>query len=555
MDAEAAALLEIGQAALEAGRWEEARASFTGALAAGESPEALFGLGETLGWLGEIDETIRLEERAYAGFRRRPDPAMAATAAMSLFYYHRMCMGNVAVSRGWLGRMERLVERHDLEPLRGWAVLLRSVDRGEADPAAGEALARESAEAARASGDIDLELCALSQLGAMAVETGRLEDGFALLDEALAGALGGEGTRLDTVFITSCTMIGCCSKAAQLQRATQWIRVGDDFAQRHGSPHIYTVCRVHYARILFATGDWAGAEAQLGDAIQTARAADPALFAEALATLSELRLAQGRIEEAAGLLAGFEDRPTSALALAGVHLARGEPVQAVAVVRRRLRSVGDPCLEGSALVEVLGEAEIALGAARSARARARRLVEAGSRAGCELMVARAERTLGRTAPPRERAAARGHLERALEGFGRLGMTHEAARTRLLIARAAGEGDREAAVAEARAALSTFAELGAARDADAAAALLRSLGARAGRAPGPGGLGALSRREREVLELLGAGLSNREIADRLFLTRKTVEHHVRSVLAKLELRNRAEAAAFAVRHLERDSATG
>jgi DNA-binding NarL/FixJ family response regulator len=65
---------------------------------------------------------------------------------------------------------------------------------------------------------------------------------------------------------------------------------------------------------------------------------------------------------------------------------------------------------------------------------------------------------------------------------------------------------------------------------------------------------LTRREQEVLALLGQGLSNREMADRLFLSRKTVEHHVRSLLAKLDLGNRAEAAAYAVRHLERSSAT-
>jgi len=59
----------------------------------------------------------------------------------------------------------------------------------------------------------------------------------------------------------------------------------------------------------------------------------------------------------------------------------------------------------------------------------------------------------------------------------------------------------------------------------------------------------------VLGLLGAGLSNRAMAERLYLTRKTVEHHVRSVLAKLDLANRAEAAAYAVRHLERDSSAG
>jgi DNA-binding NarL/FixJ family response regulator len=50
----------------------------------------------------------------------------------------------------------------------------------------------------------------------------------------------------------------------------------------------------------------------------------------------------------------------------------------------------------------------------------------------------------------------------------------------------------------------------------------------------------------VLELLGHGLSNAEIAARLYITPKTAEHHVGHVLAKLGLRNRAEAAAYVAR---------
>jgi len=58
--------------------------------------------------------------------------------------------------------------------------------------------------------------------------------------------------------------------------------------------------------------------------------------------------------------------------------------------------------------------------------------------------------------------------------------------------------------------------------------------------------ALSVREREVLELLGRGLRNREIAERLVVSEATVKTHVRHILEKLRLRNRAEAAAYAAR---------
>jgi DNA-binding NarL/FixJ family response regulator len=63
---------------------------------------------------------------------------------------------------------------------------------------------------------------------------------------------------------------------------------------------------------------------------------------------------------------------------------------------------------------------------------------------------------------------------------------------------------------------------------------------------PGVLAQLSAREREILDLMTAGLRNREIAQRLMVTEATVKTHVRHVLRKLRLRNRAEAAAFAAR---------
>jgi DNA-binding NarL/FixJ family response regulator len=82
--------------------------------------------------------------------------------------------------------------------------------------------------------------------------------------------------------------------------------------------------------------------------------------------------------------------------------------------------------------------------------------------------------------------------------------------------------------------------------DAAGSLLRSGAA----APSVQGIGALTAREREVLAQIADGRSNREIARLLRVSEKTVKTHVSSVLAKLGVADRTQAALLAVRQLER-----
>ena len=107
--------------------------------------------------------------------------------------------------------------------------------------------------------------------------------------------------------------------------------------------------------------------------------------------------------------------------------------------------------------------------------------------------------------------------------------------------------RDTAIAEAQAALAVFERLGATADRDEAARWLRALGFGPRSGSKRQSIPALTEREREVLELVGLGLSNPEIAARLYVSRKTASHHVSNVLSKLGVRNRTEAVAYAARY--------
>jgi len=541
--------VEAGFQAMAAGDWGGARDAFSAALATAEAPEAFFGLATALFWLGDLAGTIANCEKAYAGFRRRPDPVLAAGAALALVGYNKGYLGNTAAARGWLSRAARIIE-HEVPELHG--ALLGATAYVTDDPAESEALARQAAEIGRTTGNADLELMAMHAVGQALVQQGKTEEGMSLLDEAMAGVIGGEGRDPLTVAQMSCMTMVVCGSCFDLERATQWVRSLERFIDRYGCPFLYAECRTYYGRVLFENGDWPAAEALLTEAISMSRGVFQSPHAFASGTLAELRLAQGRVEDAARVLRGVEGREEAAAAAALLHLERGEPSAAAAVLRRRLAATSQDRLDMAAVIELLGEAEIALLDSGAAIERGRALVALGALNECHLIVAHGERLLGHALASREVTAACAHLEAALAAFSQAGIPYRTAQTRLLLARVLADSDREVAGAEARVALSVFEDLGASRDADAAAALMRDLGVKAART-GPKNVGRLTRREQEVLALLGEGLSNPEIAGRLFLSRKTVEHHVARILSKLGLRRRAEAAALVARGAPEKSA--
>jgi DNA-binding CsgD family transcriptional regulator len=265
--------------------------------------------------------------------------------------------------------------------------------------------------------------------------------------------------------------------------------------------------------------------------------------------LAELRLAQGRLEDAQRLLRGLEGRDEATAAIALLHVRRGQTSAAMALLAERIGMLDGPRLDVASLFALLGDCEIASDDRRGALARAATLIDLGERNDCPIIAAHGHRLLGHAVaadPPRASAA----LRKAVVAFVRAEVPYRAAQARLDLARTLVTTDRQTAEVEARTALAVFEELGASGDADEAAALLRSIGVRAARTA-PRNIGQLTKREREVLALVGAGLSNPEIADRLVVSRRTVEHHVANVLSKLGVRSRTEAAVVAERLLHDD----
>jgi DNA-binding CsgD family transcriptional regulator/putative sterol carrier protein len=537
---DADALLRQGWEALRAADWQTARSCFERALDRADSAEGLDGLSQAVHFMREYELATELKERAFAAYRQEGDAVKAADTARWLAFLHGTYEGNFAVASGWMGRAKTMLEAVPECAGHGWLVLDTAVF---ADTAAEREKCAISAMAiAKRFGDTDLEFGALALLGECQVATGRVAEGMRLLDEAMAATTGGEVSSHGTVGEICCRLLSACEYATDVRRAEQWMDViGRTVAW---TDFVVPTCRTHYGGILVALGRWEEAEAELHDALETFRRGYRGDAAFPLMRLADLRVRQGRYEEAERLLEGADWHPKARRAAAAIALGRGDLGLAEELAALCMEGA-DPVDPGCApVLALLAEVQVRRDERAAAEKTVARLDALAEAAGDALVTALLHLTEGRVAAAAgdERAVAR--LRTALECLAALNLPLEAGRARLELARALARGSADAAAAEARLALRAFERLGAARDADAAAALLRELG-EGGRAHRRS-RGPLTPRETEVLGLLASGLSNADIADRLVISRRTAEHHVASVLSKLGLRSRAEAAAYAAR---------
>jgi DNA-binding CsgD family transcriptional regulator/tetratricopeptide (TPR) repeat protein len=547
-DVPSSALVDEGRAALARGNWAGARSAFRAALEREDSPEACYGLAYAEEWAGDFAAAVRLYERAFAGFRARGETRRPALiAGRELSFLHAAVYGNQAAAGAWLARARSLADEAGECSEAGWVELAEAL--ATEDPDEIDVHAWAATGIARRARDADLEFCALGYRGTSLVLRGRIADGMRWVDEAALAATTGEVRDHLAVGEIYCKMLLCCELSSDVRRAEQWIGVADAVG-RSGDQWVSAICRMYYGGILTAAGRWPQAEEALSSSLRLYDSGMRAMRSGAAVRLADLRVRQGRLEEAAALLPDDEIEPRAVLPRARLHLARGEVEMAATVLRRSLgASPGDGAVTvlHAPVLALLVEVQVAAGRSDEAARTHARLAQLAAESRLPHVVALAAEATGVLRRSDGGEDVLPNFETALAGFTRAGLPWEAARCRLSVARLLADSTPDVAVTEARAALEVFRNLGARRDADEAATVLRTLGVRAGAVPAPRTSGPLTAREHEVLQLLVEGLSNQQIADRLFLSKRTIEHHVGNIFVKIGVTTRAEAQAHALRH--------
>ena len=524
-----------------------------------DEPERLAALerwGRYAQLTGDFGEAARAWREAVDGYQRGGNlPALAKTQRQLAALFELQCLWDAAFAAraaaaeafrdgGQAGEAaaERLAAAGNLQSAGSLRAALELVRAAEAE--------------AERSGRVDLKARALGLTGLIRARAGDFEAG---LESARAGLALALGENLIEPAAETYEKVGMVlDLGANHRGAIDAFTTAFDFCRAHGVTGRATVCLGCLAYALRKTGEWNRAIEICRDVIAAAdaprnarcaatgelglihalrgdgrRARAPLVEALALAQQTEFMIVK---LDAAWGLARLDEQQTDYDAAAArcrllLELARvGEDTQyPVPSLRWATTFFARRGMESDAVAcaEVLGRI--------------------GGRAGNPEALAAIAHALG------ELALLDGDAGQAVRQFGQalellreLELPLDRAETRLRAGVAfAAAGERDAAVERLTAAYLTGRNLGARPLAGQAAAELAELGERADRRLGRrGGVtlqhGGLSRRELEVVRLVAVGRTNREIAQELFVSPRTVDMHVRNILTKLGCRSRTDA---------------
>jgi DNA-binding CsgD family transcriptional regulator len=512
--------------------------------------EVLEELGRCAALSGEVAEAVRSWEEVAAALEAPEDLRRIGRVRRRLGVAYQLQGGGERAVGARLAAAEAYAAAGlEAEAARDY---LAAAELATGDSEAYLAHARAASEAARRAGETDLEARALAHEGLAYFQLGRRDEGAAAGRSALTLALAGKhvGAAVNAYFVLG-TLANYWADYAAAEDA---FAAAVDLCRENDQPAEEHVCLSCLALVLYNRGEWERAET-LGRAVLASPAGEGMAQAHALVALGLVSAARGATKRARSLLRraealGRKLGSADTILQSSVGLAVADELEGVGSVRWEelvhlvpervslfyaqglsLASTFAASREGGAFVQACADA----------------LATYAARFGAGDALAALAHALGEIAvlegDPRR---ADEQFEQALEILREIDAPFDHARVQARAGAAlAAAGEREAGVELLVDAYRAFRKLGARPFWLQAAAELESLGEPVERRLGRRAAadlerGGLTRRELEILRLVAVGRTNREIAHELFLSPRTVEMHVRHMLAKLGCRSRVEA---------------
>ena len=478
--------------------------------------------------------------RAHQIFLDRGDREGAARSAGWLAFglLHR---GARAPASGWLARAEHILDEAQLDSVvRGYLLIPTAIQRiVQGDPAAGHATFNQAAQIANRFGDRDLASIACHGRGRALIRLGNIGEGVALLDEAMVALIAGEVSPM-VAGDTYCSVLEGCQEIFDLRRAyewtislTRWCAAQPDLVRYRGE------CLLYRAEVMQLRGRWDDAAQDAQDACEllTSRPAAGSAFYR-LGEIHRLRGEFAKAETAYTHANEYGRKPQPGLSL--LRLAQDQVEAASASIRNVLLDTTARAARARMLpaaVEIL----LAAGDLASARDAAGEFAEIASAIGTPLLSAASAHATGAVLLGEDDiAGASTSLRQACDIWRDLEMPYEEAQTCLLLAAICERrDDQDGRRLELDNARRLFKQLN-------AEPCLARLTAQADRGTRRS-IGSLSDRELQVLRLVSAGKTNRDIAEELFISEKTVARHVSNIFDKVGVSSRAGATAWAYQH--------
>ncbi|MCW4463984.1 response regulator transcription factor [Glutamicibacter sp. MNS18] len=519
------------------------------------SPDQLLSQGTAAYLAGDPRLAVPMLYRAFITYIDSGHRASGFQAAFRLAMVYGTT-GQLSLFNGWLARSRNLLAEFsrengsdptELEIAAGYVkvmeihrLLANSGFSTVAEPA-GQVLA-----IGRQHHCPDLLALGLVALGRARIYGGQVGPGLDMLDEGMALVLAGECTEIPNG-LAWCAAIEACQEIGAIERVAEWTRALADWRGSHPKMTAFGgECSLHTGQLLALHGAWREAIAEF-NAARTRFEHNAQVYAAGAAERErgDLLRIQGKhtaAESAYQSAAEYGCDPQPGLAL--LWFQSGSLRPAVAALERCL---AEHTLQAQRAVYL--PAAILLNLEHGDRPRAQELIAEldalAELTGCPTAHAEAAAVHAMVAlRNNDPSAALAYARKAGQIWTELDSPYRSAQARVLLGKALGElGDTESAHAELSAARTAFTALGASPDEGGVQRLLQSLAAPPGR-PAPCGLTA---REVQVLRLVSAGNSNRQIATALFLSEKTVARHLSNIFGKVNVGSRTAAAAWAHEH--------